>query len=64
MAAVKAVHIVVHPLDDAPEEKVDLDSLGPMQISLAVRVLLCCLQVYAVLMAVLLAVHVAVMARQ
>jgi len=29
---------VVHPLDDAPEVKVDVESLGPMPMTASVRI--------------------------
>ncbi len=41
---------VVHPLDDAPEEKVDLDALGPMRMTATVRVCLLALRGYLLLM--------------
>ena len=41
---------VVHPLDDAPEEKVDTEHLGPMQMTKTVRVCLFALRGYLLLM--------------
>ena len=43
-------YIVVHPLDDAPEEKVDTDTLGPMPMTRAVRWSLISLRAYLILM--------------
>lgn len=41
---------VVHPLDDLPEEKVDTENLGPMQMTRIVRVCLFALRGYLLLM--------------
>jgi hypothetical protein len=41
---------VVHPLDDAPEEKVDTEQLGPMQMTKTVRICLFALRGYLLLM--------------
>ena len=41
---------VVHPLDDDPEEKVDTENLGPMQMTRTVRVCLYALRGYLLLM--------------
>jgi hypothetical protein len=41
---------VVHPLDDAPEEKVDTENLGPMHMTGAVRICLFALRGYLLLM--------------
>ena len=41
---------VVHPLDDVPEEKVDTEHLGPMQMTRTVRVCLYALRGYLLLM--------------
>jgi hypothetical protein len=41
---------VVHPLDDEPEEKVDTEHLGPMQMTKTVRVCLFALRGYLLLM--------------
>jgi len=45
--------LVVHPLDDLPEEKVDTESLGPMPMTLSVRLSLLSLRAYLVLMMLL-----------
>jgi hypothetical protein len=44
------VFTIVHPLDDAPEEKVDTEHLGPMQMTRTVRVCLFALRGYLLLM--------------
>lgn len=49
---------VVHPLDDAPEDKVDTEHLGPMQMTKTVRVCLFALRGYLLLMCGLLAFRV------
>ena len=41
-------YVVVHPLHDAPEVKVDLDRLGPMQLSRGARIALVSLRCYLV----------------
>lgn len=41
---------IVHPLDDAPEQKVDTEHLGPMQMTTTVRMCLFALRGYLVLM--------------
>ena len=41
---------VVHPLDDAPEEKVDTEHLGPMRMTKTVRICLFALRGYLLLM--------------
>lgn len=43
-------YVVVHPLDDVPEEKVDTDGLGPMAMTSAVRWSLISLRAYLILM--------------
>jgi hypothetical protein len=45
--------VVIHPLDDAPEEKVDTSALGPMTMTTSVRISLLSLRVYLVLMLLL-----------
>ena len=46
----KAFFTVVHPLDDAPEQKVETEHLGPMQMTITVRVCLFALRGYLLLM--------------
>jgi hypothetical protein len=50
--------LVVHPLDDMPEEKVDLANLGPMTMTASVRLSLLTLRAYLVLMMLLVLYHV------
>ncbi len=50
--------VVIHPLDDVPEEKVDIASLGPMPMTTSVRISLVSLRAYLVLMMLLVFYHV------
>ena len=50
--------VVVHPLDDVPEEKVDTENLGPMTMTASVRISLLSLRAYLVLMMILVFYHV------
>jgi hypothetical protein len=50
--------VVVHPLDDAPEQKVDTATLGPMQMTPSVKLSLLALRGYLVLMMLLVLYHV------
>lgn len=50
--------VVIHPLDDAPETKVDLANLGPMPMTTSVRLSLYTLRAYLVLMMLLVLYHV------
>lgn len=50
--------VVIHPLDDAPETKIDVESLGPIPMTLSVRISLLSLRAYLVLMMVLVLYHV------
>lgn len=43
-------YVVIHPLDDVPEEKVDTDSLGPMPMTASVKWSLVSLRAYLLLM--------------
>jgi hypothetical protein len=45
--------VVIHPLDDAPETKVDTAALGPMKLTLSVRLSLLSLRAYLILMLLL-----------
>ncbi len=56
------VYYVVHPLDDEPEEKIDVENAGPMEMTPSVRYSLLALQIYLVIMLALLAYRVLVMA--
>jgi hypothetical protein len=51
-------YLVIHPLDDIPEQKVETGKLGPMQMTPAVRISLLVLRGYLVLMMLLLLYHV------
>lgn len=54
----KNAFVVVHPLDDAPEEKVDTSQLGPMPMTRSVKLSLMALRGYLLLMVVLVFYHV------
>ncbi len=51
-------YIVVHPLDDRPEEKVNTDRLGRMPMTRSVKLSLVSLRAYLVLMFLLVLYHV------
>jgi hypothetical protein len=55
--------VVVHPLDDVHEEKVDTSALGPMPMTISVRLSLMSLRAYLVLMVLLVFYHVIDLAR-
>jgi hypothetical protein len=55
-------YLVVHPLDDVPEEKVNTENLGRMQMTRTVRICLFALRGYLLLMCGLLAFRVAQLA--
>jgi hypothetical protein len=50
--------VVIHPLDDVREEKVDTENLGPMKMTASVRISLLSLRAYLVLMMILVLYHV------
>ena len=50
--------VVIHPLDDAPEAKVDTAALGPMKMTRSVKLSLFSLQAYLVLMLLLVTYRV------
>jgi hypothetical protein len=50
--------VVVHPLDDAPEQKVDTSVLPPMPMTASVKLSLMALRGYLVLMMLLVLYHV------
>jgi hypothetical protein len=58
MDELKDRFVVIHPLDDLPEEKVDIESLGPMPMTASVRLSLLSLRAYLVLMMLLVLYHV------
>lgn len=51
--------LVIHPLDDLPEQKVDTAHLGPMPMTRSVRFSLMALRAYLLLMMLLVLYHVA-----
>ena len=51
-------YVVVHPLDDTPEEKVNTDILGPMPMTATVRWALISLRGYLILMLMLVLLRV------
>jgi hypothetical protein len=51
-------YVVVHPLDDVPEEKVDTETLGPMSMTISVKLSLLALRSYLVIMVLLVLYHV------
>jgi len=55
--------VVVHPLDDVPETKVDTEAMGPMAMTRTVRVSLLSLRAYLILMVLLVVYHVVMLAR-
>jgi hypothetical protein len=56
--AYNGAYLVVHPLDDLPEEKCDVSALGPMLMTPSVRRSLLALRGYLILMTALVAYHV------
>jgi len=55
--------LVVHPLDDVFEAKVDMDGLGAMPMTRSVRLSLLSLRAYLILMVLLVVYHVVMLAR-
>jgi hypothetical protein len=51
-------YVVVHPLDDIPEEKVDTETLGPIAMTTSVKLSLLALRSYLVIMVLLVLYHV------
>jgi hypothetical protein len=51
-------HFVVHPLDDLPEQKREMDHLPPMKMTVSVRLSLIVLRVYLILMGLMMIYHV------
>lgn len=49
----RELFVVVHPLDDRPEERADTASLGPMPMTRAVRHSLIALRAYLIVMMLL-----------
>lgn len=50
--------VVIHPLDDEPEQKIDIASLGPMPMTRSVRFSLYSLRGYLLFMMMLVMYHV------
>lgn len=46
-------YVVVHPIFDTPEDKVDTDNLGPLQMTSTVRYSLIALRSYLIIMILL-----------
>jgi len=55
--------VVVHPLDDVHETKVDTEALGPMAMTRTVRLSLLSLRAYLILMVLMVVYHVVMLAR-
>jgi hypothetical protein len=53
---------VIHPLDDAPEQKRETKGLGPIAMTPSVRISLIVLRAYLILMTLMLVWHVLDMA--
>jgi hypothetical protein len=56
-------YIVVHPLDDVLETKVNTEALGPMAMTRSVRFSLLSLRAYLILMVLMVVYHVVMLAR-
>lgn len=50
-------HLVVHPLFDEPETKVDTVGIPPMQLTRTVKISLLTLRAYLIVMAIMLVYH-------
>jgi len=50
--------VVIHPLDDAAETKVRTSGMGPMRMTLSVKISLMALRGYLLLMMMLLLYHI------
>jgi len=46
----RTMFAIIHPLDDAPEQKADTEHLGPMEMTKTVRLCLFALRAYLLLM--------------
>jgi hypothetical protein len=57
-AMVEKSFLVIHPLDDVQEQKMNPDHLGAMKMTPAVRISLVTLRAYLVLMLLMLFYHV------
>ena len=56
--------LVIHPLDDIPEQKIDSDHLPPMEMTQGVRWSLISLRIYLIFMIALFMYHVIDLASQ
>ena len=54
--------VVIHPLDDIPEDKVDTEGLGTMPMTASVRISLLSLRAYLLLMMLLVFYRVVILA--
>ena len=54
-------YIIVHPIFDEPEEKVDVDAAGPMKMTKSVKISLITLRTYLIIMMILSLYRVLVM---
>ncbi len=63
MKTTKDQFVVVHPLDDVFETKVDMEALGPMPMTRSVRLSLLSLRAYLILMVLMVVYHVVMLAR-
>jgi hypothetical protein len=63
MKTTKEQFVVVHPLDDVFEPKVDTEALGPMAMTRTVRLSLMSLRAYLILMVLMVVYHVVMLAR-
>jgi hypothetical protein len=50
--------LVIHPLNDLPEQKLESDHLPPLKMTLSARISLLALRSYLILMMLLLLYHV------
>lgn len=48
---------VVHPLDDVKEDKIDVEALGPMHLTLGSKIALLALRLYLIFMGLLVVYH-------
>lgn len=51
-------YLVIHPLDDVAEDKVDTTTLGPMKMTPSVRLALMALRGYLILMMLMVIYHI------
>jgi len=58
----KPVFVVIHPLDDTNEEKLDVSKLGPMKMTTSVKISLYALRGYLIFMLSVVAYRVVTLA--